>query len=63
MPKQTTSPDAARHDEPIVKIVILTNGILIGDAHHSAGKIMDLPKGKADVLAGFTPPAVKIIGV
>jgi hypothetical protein len=53
----TTTPD------PIVKVQILTNGILIGDAHHAAGKVMDLPKSKADVLVAFNPPAVKILGV
>lgn len=55
--KANTTPD------PTVKVQILTNGILIGDAHHAAGKVMELPKSKADILAGFTPPAVKIVGV
>lgn len=57
MKDNTTTPD------PTVKVRILTNGILIGDAHHAAGKVMELPKSKADILAGFTPPAVQIIGV
>lgn len=56
-------PDTTTPGDPTVKVRILTNGILIGDAHHAAGKVMDLPKSKADILAGFAPPAVQIIGI
>lgn len=55
----TTTPPT----DPIVKIQILENGILIGDAHHAIGKIMNLEKSKADTLASFYPPAVQIIGI
>lgn len=55
----TTTPAA----DPLVKIEILENGILIGEAHHAIGKIMTLEKSKADTLAALTPPAVKIIGI
>jgi hypothetical protein len=46
-----------------VKIQILENGILIGEAHHAIGKIMTLEKSKAVTLATLSPPAVKIIGI
>ena len=59
--KDTT--DTTTKQDPTVMVQILTNGILIEDAHHAAGKVMPLPKSKADVLAAFTPPAVKIVGV
>lgn len=57
--KQTTTTAA----DPLVKIEILENGILIGEAHHALGKIMTLEKSKADTLATLTPPAVRIIGI
>ena len=60
MNKDTATTTSA---DPIVKIEILTNGILIGDAHHAVGKIMELEKSKADTLAALAPPAVKIIGI
>lgn len=55
--------DTTTTTDPLVKIEILENGILIGDAHHAIGKIMTLEKSKADTLATLTPPAVKIIGI
>lgn len=55
----TTTPPT----DPIVKIQILENGILIGDAHHAIAKIMDLELSKAETLAALNPPAVKIIGI
>ncbi len=57
--EDTTTPAT----DPLVKIEILENGILIGDAHHAIGKIMTLEKSKADTLATLTPPAVKIVGI
>lgn len=55
--------DTTTPADTLVKIEILENGILIGDAHHALGKIMTLEKSKADTLATLTPPAVKIIGI
>lgn len=49
--------------DPTVMVQIQTNGILIEGAHHAAGKVMPLLKSKADVLAAFTPPAIKIVGL
>lgn len=49
--------------DPILKVEILTNGILINDAHHAKGKVMDLPKSQADVLAKFSPPAIRVVGI
>ena len=63
MAKNQTATDAARQEEPLLMCEIITNGILISGAHHAAGKHLPLPKSKADALAAFTPPAVKIIGI
>jgi len=63
MSKKETTESTTAAPDPILKVEILTNGILIGEAHHAAGKIMPLPKSKADALAAFNPPAVRIIGI
>ena len=55
--------DKSTTTDPLVKIQILENGILIGEAHHAIGKIMTLEKSKAVTLATLSPPAVKIIGI
>jgi hypothetical protein len=58
--KEETTDTAA---DPILKVTILTNGILINDAHHAAGKLMSLPKSQVDILLSLTPPAVKVEGI
>ena len=49
--------------EPMLMVTVLVNGIVIGDAHHAAGKLMPVPKSKAEALAAMNPPGVRIDGV
>ena len=42
---------------------VLVNGMLYADAHHAAGKVMEIPKDKAEYLAAMNPPQVEILGV
>ena len=60
MKDKTETPAAA---DPLFKVEILINGILIDDAHHAKGKVMSLAKTKAETLAAMTPPAVRIVGI
>lgn len=58
-----TASDAKAINDPTVIVKVLVNGALFGGCHHAAGKQMEMPKSKADVLAGMTPPQVEVIGV
>jgi hypothetical protein len=62
MAKNTTTTTEGAPD-PILRVTILTNGILINDCHHAAGKLMSLPKSQVDVLLSLNPPAVKVEGI
>lgn len=42
---------------------VLVNGMLYADAHHAVGKLMLIPKEKAEYLAAMNPPQVEILGV
>lgn len=42
---------------------VLINGMLYADAHHALGKLMLIPKDKAEYLAAMNPPQVEIVGV
>ena len=59
--KEETTETAAT--DPMLRVSILTNGILINDCHHAAGKLMSLPKSQVDVLLSLNPPAVKVEGI
>jgi hypothetical protein len=63
MKKTPDQTNTAPAPDPEVVVEILINGTLIDGCHHAGGKTMRMPKSKADVLVGLTPPAVKIIGV
>ena len=43
--------------------MVLVNGMLYADAHHALGKLMLIPKDKAEYLAAMNPPQVEIVGV
>jgi hypothetical protein len=56
-----TEPEAAQPLQLHCKVLV--NGMLYAEAHHAAGKLMLIPKDKAEYLAGMNPPQVEIQGV
>lgn len=59
----STASSAKAVNDPSVIVKVLVNGALFGGCHHAAGKQMEMPKSKADVLVGMNPPQVAIVGV
>lgn len=59
----TAAAPATPTPESTYLVEILINGIVIGEAHHAAGKQMHLPKSQVDALMALTPPAVQILGI
>jgi hypothetical protein len=55
------TPEAAKPLDLHCKVLV--NGMLYADAHHAAGKLMLIPKEKAEYLAAMSPPQVEILGV
>lgn len=61
-PEEKDLPTPAPTD-PVMVVTVLTNGIVIGESHHAAGKTMRLPKSQVDALLAIDPPAVRVDGV
>lgn len=59
--KTATQPEAAAPLQLHCKVLV--NGMLYADAHHALGKLMTIPRDKAEYLAAMTPPQVEILGV
>lgn len=60
---QTTAPTTEVAQPLQLHCKVLVNGMLYEDAHHAVGKVMTIPKEKADYLAAMNPPQVEIVGV
>ena len=64
--KETASPaespaPAESKSEVTVHLKVTVNGAIIGEAHHAAGKVLSLPKTKADAVVALGQG--EIIGV
>lgn len=60
---RTSAPPAEAARPLILHCKVLVNGMLYADAHHAAGKLMGIPREKAEYLAAMNPPQVEILGV
>lgn len=60
---QTTAPPTEVSAPLQLHCTVLVNGMLYEDAHHALGKVMLIPREKAEYLAGMNPPQVEVVGV
>ncbi len=60
---QTTAPQKEAAQPLQLHCKVLVNGMLYADAHHAKGKLLSIPRDKAEFLAGMKPPHVEILGV
>ena len=58
----STAPKSAKA-EPLLACTVLVSGTVIGPLTCGKGHRLQLPKSKAETLAGLTPPRVRIDGI